>query len=82
MFRERIWHKNELIGNELFTCAIVHVATLFVGRAKKVRRSLTLDHDRHKLTAKNASGTVAQIYAEVRKRRAATLLVIETCIHR
>jgi hypothetical protein len=34
------------------------------------------------LTAKNASGTVAQIYAEVRKRRAITQLIIETCIHR
>ena len=73
MFRRRICHKNELIGNELFTCATVHVATLFVGYAKKMRRSLTLDHDRHKLTTKNTSGTVAQIYVEVRKRQMATI---------
>ena len=34
------------------------------------------------LTGKNASGSVAQIYAEVRKRRTGTLLTIENCIHR
>jgi hypothetical protein len=73
MFRDRIWHKNELIGTELFTCAIVHVATLFVGHAKKVTRSLSLDRARHKLTTKNTSGTVAQIYVEVRKRQMATV---------
>jgi 5-methylcytosine-specific restriction endonuclease McrA len=52
MFRRRIWHKNELIGNELFTCATVRVATLFVGDAQKVRRSLSLDHNRHQIDNK------------------------------
>ena len=34
------------------------------------------------LTAKIANGTVAQIYAEVRKTRALTQVSIEICIHR
>ena len=34
------------------------------------------------LTARNASGTVAQIYAEVRKTRAIAQLTLEVCIHR
>ena len=34
------------------------------------------------LTRKTANDSVRQIYAEVRKRRTAMLLTLETCIHR
>jgi hypothetical protein len=34
------------------------------------------------LTAQNANGTVAQIYAEVRKTRVITQVSTEICIHR